>query len=422
MAQDMEITKTISDKVDANRGELIKALQGIVRIPTQTGQEGAGQKYMQKLYSDLGLKTTAFEVDREKIKKHRAYVEAGYDFKGRPDVVGIYPGSKKGKSLVINGHIDVVSPEPVADWKHPPYQADVVDNRLYGRGAWDMKGGLITNYFALKTLLDAGIKPLGSVTLQSVIEEEAGGNGTLACLLEGYTGDGLLITEPGTRIVLAHPGVHYFKVKVQGKSAHAGISHRGVNAIGKMNLLYDALIDLDLKRAKNVHYEIFEKDTGRSCNLNIGVYRAGDWASIVPGSAEMQCRIANTPRENFEDVKKEVERTIREAASHDEWLKEHPPEITWFGVSMDAWEQDPQAPFVKTFKACAEEALGKKLNIGGVTWGLDNRLATYFNMPAISFGPEGAGIHGVDEWVDLDSVIACTKAVALFITRWCGIA
>lgn len=414
--------KRVCQLIENEREEIVKTLRTLVRIPTQTGKEAEGQKYMQSLYSGLGLKTISFEADYSKVRKHKAFVASGWAFKGRPNIIGILEGEPSERSLILNGHIDVVSPEPIDEWDFSPWEGKIVGRKLYGRGAYDMKGGLIANYFALKSLLEAGLKPKGTVMLHSVIEEETGGGGgTLACLLEGFTGDGLVITEPNMKIIVAHPGVHYFRVRVTGKPIHAGLSHIGVNAIGKMNQIYQALVELDKKRAQEKHYALFEKDFGRSCNLNIGTYKAGDWPSTVAGWAEIECRISHIPGEDFNEVKNQVQLTLKDVAQHDEWLSEHPPEIVWFGVSMDAWEQDADDPFVVAFKSSADRFLGSNTDIAGVTWGLDNRLAQYFNIPALSFGPNGENIHGVNEYVDLDSVIDCTKILASFIIEWCGI-
>ncbi len=131
--------------IDDRRNEIIGVLQTLVRFPTPTGRETEGQKYMQGLYSDLGLKVVAFEADIVKIRRHKAYVDSGFGFKDRPNIIGILEGEPSVRSLILNGHMDVVSPEPVAEWQYPPWEGKVVGNRLYGRGAWDMKSGLTAN-------------------------------------------------------------------------------------------------------------------------------------------------------------------------------------------------------------------------------------------------------------------------------------
>jgi len=407
--------------IEDGEEEIVQTLRTLVQIPTVVGSEGEGQKYIQGLYSALNLKVVAFEAKHEQVSKHKAFSESGLDFKGRPNVIGILEGKPSARSLILNGHIDVVSPEPIHEWKYPPWEAKRVGKRVYGRGTLDMKGGLIANYFALRSVLKAGLKPEGTVVLQSVVEEEAGGGGgTLACLMNGFTADALLIPEPGMAIVVAHPGINYFRVRVVGKPAHAGRAHTGINAIGKMNQIYQALLELDEKRGREKHFPLFEKQSERSCHLNIGTYKSGDWPSTVAAWAELQCRISSLPGETLADVKNEVEQVIDAVAHRDEWLTQHLPEVTWFGWNAEPWEQDPDDPFVRAFKACAEDVLGLPIDVIGKTAGLDTRFGQYFGIPALSFGPNGENLHGVDEYVDLDSVIDCTKVFASFILEWCG--
>jgi len=417
-----DIKQRVFRHIDGKCDEIVRNLSELVQIPSITGQEGEAQRYMQRLYSGLGLKVTSRDADLDKIRRHPAYVKSAFGYSGRPNIVGVLEGKPSARSLILNGHIDVVSPEPAAEWEFSPWEGRVVGNKLYGRGACDMKAGLIANYYALKSLLENGLKPEGTVILQSVIEEEImAGGGTLACLVDGFTADGLIATEPNMKIIIAHPGVLFFKVRVVGKSAHAGVAHTGVNAIGKMNIVYDALVELDEKRAQENRYHLFEKHAGRSCHLNIGTYRAGDWISTVAGCAEIECRMSHLPAEDPGAVRHQVEQTVADAAAQDEWLRQHPPEVIWYERQVIPWEQAPDDPFILAFKSTADSTLKSDIDIVGATWGMDTRLAPFFNMPAISFGPNGRNIHGVNEHVDIDSVIDCTKVLAAFIMDWCGV-
>ena len=401
--------------------EMTDTLAELVRIPSVVGNEGPAQDFMQRKYEDLGLDVEIFEADKNKVGQHSAYVESGLPFEGRPNVIGVLTGDAHKKSIILNGHVDVVSPEPVDQWQHDPWGAEIEGNRLYGRGAVDMKAGVIANLFALKALIKAGIEPSGDVMLQSVIEEEAGGGGgTLACLMEGYTTDGMIITEPFMIPVISHPGILYFRIKISGLTAHAGHAHRGVNAIGKMMKVYDAMVDLDLQRAATVAFPLYHKVEGRSCHLNIGTLKAGDWPSTVAGFAEMECRISFIPGESIVETKKTVERVIDEVARADDWLKDHPPQVEWFGWKTEPWYQDPDDPFIKTVLPCFESVWGQKLEICGATAGLDNRFSFFFGFPSICFGPDGNNYHSFDEYVDLDSLVIATKAVALSTLEWCS--
>lgn len=423
--QTKDIKNAIMRKIDHTHDEVFQLLQRLVRIPSVVGHEGKAQERMATLYASLGLNVEKVVARKEDLVTHPAYIEIGFPYNdSRPNIVGIYTGTGSGKSLILNGHIDVVSPEPVETWEGgDPWSGRIEGNHLYGRGAADMKSGLIANYFALKVLLDLSLKPKGEITLQSVIEEEAGGSGgTLALFTAGYHADAMIIPEPlNLQIVTAHPGVNFFRVKVFGKAAHAGQSHLGINAIGKLAKIYDRLLELDRERAERNRSPFFEKLTGRSCNLNIGTFKAGDWPATVAGSAVLEARISYLPNETEEEVKKEVEETIIEVAAKDEWLIEHPPYIEWFGWRAKPWIQDPNIPLIQQFRQSASEVLSFSPEIVATTVGLDTRFGPFFNTPSFVFGPVGGLLHSSNEYVELDSVIKTSKVLAAFIVDWCGI-
>lgn len=418
---DSKTKEAVVKAVEQMKDDMIDTLQQLVRIPSVVGEEGKAQQFMQKQFEKLGLDVHAFEADRERVQDHAAFVESNLPYRGRPNVVGILRGDSQKKSIILNGHVDVVSPEPVDQWKRDPWGAEVEGNLLHGRGALDMKAGLVANLYAMKALNRIGKKPKGTVILQSVIEEEAGGGGgTLACLVEGYTGDGMIISEPHPVLCISHAGILYFRVKVKGKTSHAGRAHLGVNAIGKMMKIYRGLVKLDENRAATVSFPLFEKGSGRSCHLNIGTMKAGDWPSTVAGFAEMECRISFVPGEKRGDIQSTVESTIREVAEDDPWLREHPPVVEWFGWRADPWYQDPSDPFVKTVVSSAESVAGGKMELVGSAAGLDTRFSQYFGFPAVSFGPGGENTHGIDEYVDLDTFETATKVIALATLGWCS--
>ncbi len=418
---DEKIKAKIETEIDRLQDEMIDTLAELVRIPSVVGNEKPAQEFMQQQYEGLGLDVQAFEADKTVVGQHSAYVESGLPFKGRPNVIGGLKGDPNKKSLILNGHVDVVSPEPMDQWRHDPWGAEIEENRLYGRGAVDMKAGVIANLFALKALFKAGIEPGGDVMLQSVIEEEAGGGGgTLACFMEGYTADGMIIPEPFAMPVISHPGILYFRVKIKGLTAHAGHAHLGVNAIGKMMKVYQAMVDLDLQRAETKKFDLYHKVEGRSCHLNIGTLNAGDWVSTVAGFAEMACRISFIPGESMAETKQTVEQVIDAVARADDWLKDHSPEVEWFGWHAEPWYQDPDDLFIKTVLPCFESVLDQKMEICGATTGLDNRFSSIFGFPSICFGPNGNNYHSFDEFVELDSLVLTTRAIALATLEWCS--
>jgi acetylornithine deacetylase len=419
----LEIQKRVCNEIEKMNEEIVQTVQSLVRIPSVVGSEGQAQEFMEERYRSMApLEVICFQPEIDRVKDHPAFIDTGMSYEGRRNVIGLLPGNKTSPSLILNGHVDVVSPEPVRSWSHDPWGAETVGDRIYGRGTGDMKAGLLANFFALKGILKAGLRPKGTVILQSVIDEEAGGaGGTLASLMGGYTADGMICTEPhNLQVTIAHAGINYFRVRVFGKTSHAGLAHLGVNAIGKMYLIYQALIDLDEKRGREIHFPLFEKGSGRSCHINVGTMKAGDWPSNVAGSAEIECRIGFVPGEKAEEIKQMIERTIHEAVQKDPWLREHPPEIEWFGWHADPWYQDPNHPFVQSFKRAAEKVLGRDVDLIGRASGIDSRFSQYFNMAAACTGPRASNIHGIDEYVEIPSIFQVTQVLAMATLQWCG--
>ncbi|OIK10854.1 hypothetical protein BIV60_19600 [Bacillus sp. MUM 116] len=410
----------IDQYIETNKDQLVKHIQETVKIKSVIGNETEMQEYMEKIYKESGLEIHEVIPDYGKLSVHEAFVDSGIPFWNRKNIIGLYKGKGGGRSLTLHGHVDVVSPNPLEKWSKSPWEGKVEGTKLYGRGSADMKAGLISNWFALKTLLDLDIPLQGTVQLHSVIEEEAGGGGgALACLEEGYVTDGFISTEPHhLNVTVAHAGIMYFRVKVMGKTAHAGLAHEGVNAIGKMYRIYHALERLGQKRAKEVQFELFNKGSGQSVHLNPGTLHAGDWVSNVAGLAVLECRIGFIPGEDRKSMKQLIHEIVVKAASEDEWLQQNPPEIEWFGWSTEPWFQDPGHEFVESFVHTASDILEKKVEIIGRASGNDARFTQYYNKPGICFGPSGGNIHGPDEFVELESVVKATKVLANFIVEW----
>ncbi len=419
-----KVQEKISGRVESLLDEEVEFLSRLIAFKSLVGQEGPAQQFYGNACKDLGLKVEYFQAEKEKIKSHPGYIEIGVDYAGRPNVIARTPGAGNGRSLILNGHIDVVSAEPLSLWSGDPWQARRKEDRLFGRAAVDMKAGLAANYFALKALLDCGFQPKGQLILESVIEEEAGGSGgTLACFVHGVTADGMIISEPTQeKVIVTHPGIKYFRVTVFGKTAHAALSHTGVNAIVKMMPIVKALEALDLHRAKTLSYPLVEKQTGRPCNLSMGKMQAGDWVSTVAGCATLEGRVGFVPGETRAQIVAQIEETVRNAVKDDPWFKEFPPKVEWFGWDTDPWLEPQDSSLIKEFQACSRKIYGAVPDIAGASGGLDSRFGHYFNTPSISFGPTGANYHGIDEYVEIPSILRVTKALALFIADWCGLA
>jgi len=435
-----EVKKRVLEKVDSLRNEVIEFLRQMVQIPSLSGtpEEGRVQRLVaEKLEGIEGMEIDVWEPRAEDLERYPLYpIRLGsWSYENRPNVVGILKGAKSGKSLILNGHVDVVSSEPASAWTHDPWGAEIEGGKLYGRGSTDMKGGLAAMIYAVLAVQQAGVKLKGKVILESVVEEEYGGGGTIAAIVRGYSADGAIITEPtdANAICIGAGGSRFFTVKISGKPEWPHLAHYGVNAIGLALKVYNALLDLDAHREKMLRgkHALFEalrsggmRGPGRPTNLTLGVLRAGDWPATVAGWAELQGRVGFPPSEKGEDVAKQFEEAVRRAAEQDTWMRDHPPLIKWWGPRREGYELAPENPLVQTVKRYIEETVGPCDLFASPSAAdgsyLATRVGAYGGIPTIWYGPGGSSAHSFDEYVRINDVMAVIKVLALSVIDLCG--
>lgn len=408
--------------VDAQRSEQIGFLQELVRQPSTLGHEASAQELVTAKFRQLGLAVETFEPSLIEIAPLRGYSPVEWDYTGRYNVVGRRPSrGQTGRSLILNGHIDVVSPEPVHHWTRDPWGGAIEDGRLYGRGAADMKAGIAQMVYAVEAIRRAGVSLRGDVTLESVIEEECTGNGTLSCLARGIVADGAIITEPhALAAYLAQVGVLWLRIAVRGLGAHVLGAHRAVNAIEKAYVLIAALRELEAQFNREGHPAYAGVE--HPINFNVGVIKGGDWPSTVPAECVLEARLAFFPGFKVEDVKARVTAHLREAAKADPWLAQHPPALTFYGFHAEGVILNRNDALIRQLAGAHEEVVGKELEYQVSTATTDIRhFNLYYGIPAICYGPAGDRIHGPDESVDLESLATATKVLALLVMDWCGV-
>lgn len=405
--------------VDANWDEQVQFLKELVRCESTLGNEAGAQRLMQQKLQSMGLEVDSWEPDPEELQHRRGYASVGLPFDDRPVVVGRWPGhGASGRSLVLNGHMDVVSAHPTYQWDSDPFEPRVEDGKLYGRGAWDMKGGLTAIVFALRALQDAGVKPGGDVIVQSVIEEECTGLGTLACLARGYRADGALLLEPVTAAVTADMGVLWCRVKVQGHAGHAHGAAVSANAIEKAFDIIQALKKLEqsLNSAPPPPYT----DVDKPINFNFGTIQSGDWPSNVPGECVFEVRIGFYPGTSPDEAEAMVKRCMMEAAAEDEWLRQVPPEVTFFGMRAEGVVLDPDNDVIQALGRAHRQVTGEQMPTRVTTSTADLRFFAVEGIPVTRYGPAGGNMHGPNEYIELDSLKETTRVTARFILDWAG--
>lgn len=410
-------TERLWKEIDARQDELVELVADLVRIPSLLGHEADAQEYVANYMRDSGMETDVWELD-ESLKELPEAGDSGVLFAGRPNVAGTVRGAGGWRSLILNGHIDVVSPEPVSAWTHDPWGAEIVDGRMYGRGAFDMKSGVAVNLFLPRVLRDLGINLKGDLIVQSVIEEECTGNGALDASRR-YTADAAIVTEPtGGDFTNAHVGVMWFHVRVSGRSAHAAVAPTGVNAIVHMVPIIQALRELDRKMNETRHpaFEGFE----HPINLNIGVIRGGDWPSTVPGACELHCRLSFFPGQSVVDIRNEVEAAVQAAADEDPWLSENRPVVTYDGFQSGGSIVSPDAPPVVLLGDWHQHVTSEEIKMQSTTGTNDMRYFNFQGIPSGCYGASGEGGHAADEWLDIGSLNRVAKVVGAFVLDWCG--
>lgn len=417
----MSVEARLSRAVDGLLPQYAELLADLVRQPSLVGQERRAQEILHRHLRRLGLPAQLWDLDLGILGRHAAFAPTGRQYDGRPNLTATWSGSGGGRSLVLNGHIDVVSPEPSAWWTFGPWDATVEGNRLYGRGAYDMKGGLVAGLLALHAVREAAPPLRGTVTFESVIEEECTGNGMLGARLRSGPVDGAVITEPTNLDAwLATLGVIWFEVTVVGQPAYVGRARQYVNAIEKACDLIVALRSLPAELNRGFAHPLFP-GVDAPCTLNVGVVRGGDWPSNVPLECTFTCRMSFPIDWPVERAQALVEERIRSFADTDPWLMDHPPAVRYPGYRATGWQGDPEAPLARLLSDCCRAVTGADLVRGAFPGTADAR---YFDAGAgeqvVFFGPAGSNQHAPDEYVELDSVVLAARVLSQFIVSWCA--
>ena len=419
---------TIASAVAARRQWAIDSLAELVRQPTVLGNEEPGQSVMAGMYEDLGLEVRWEPIHLAEIADLPGFGPTEWLIEGKPNVVGLHdPGADAGRSLVINGHIDVVSPEPVQLWSSPPFEPRVVEREeddeswMYGRGAGDMKGGTVAYLWALHALRDLGLEPASRLVCQSVEEEECTGNGALSLLERGYRADAALIPEPfGETLLRAQVGVLWFRVRVLGMTTHVLGAAEGVNAIEKSVVIIRALRELETEINAPEGIPASYQGVPHPLNLNVGTIQGGDWQSTVAGECVTGFRIGVFPGHPLTDTMHMVEERVARAAAEDAWLNANPPAVEWIGFRAEGCTFDPDSAVGATLRRAHEAWRGSPPQQLACTATTDIRFFNlYYGVPATCYGPTARGIHSADEKVSLDSMQRIAEVMCTVIQEWC---
>ena len=387
-----------------------------------TGAEHDVQMAVSRQLNDLGLEIDMWEPDVADLAPHAEDVGTFESLAGRPNVVGTRRGTGRGRSIILNAHIDTVEAGDRNQWTVDPYLADVHDGLLFGRGSCDMKAGLVAELIALRALDECGLQLRGDVLVESVISEEDGGAGALAALLRGHIADAAIITEPtNLAIVPAQGGSLVFRLTVTGRSAHAAVRNEGISALEQFIKIHAAILDLEQRHHNAITHSLYQGFANRA-PINIGTVRAGNWPSSVPESLVAEGRAGLIPGESLEATRSALVSAITGAVASDTWMADHPPHIEWFSGQFAAAEVDLSHPLTHTLQIAHESVHNREPRIEAVTYGADMRhFVNFGGIPCLMYGPGNvAQAHRPDEFVPVSDVLDVAKTLAVLLFNWCN--
>ncbi|WP_419938921.1 ArgE/DapE family deacylase [Candidatus Palauibacter sp.] len=407
-----------AEAVNAER--LFALLADLIAIESVANRETPAQERVAAEMRTIGLETDVWEIDFERLRRHPAYT-ADVDRHEGLGVAGTM-GRGEGRTLILNGHIDVVPAGEVGRWRHPPFELTQRGGRLFGRGVVDMKGQLCSALAAARALRDAGIELDGALQTQSVIGEEDGGAGMLATIERGHTGDGAIVVEPTEFVIApAQAGALSFRLTVPGLAAHGALREEGVDPVEKFIPIFRRLRALEADRNRDVADPLFQGEA-LPYALTMGRLRAGIWPSTVAESLVVEGRYGVAPGEDLAGARRALEDAVAEAASGDVWLRDHPPAVEWAGAQFAAARTDASDPVVGALAGAVRSLGGTEPRVGGVRYGADMRLlVNHGHVPTVLFGPgDVREAHRPDESIRAEDLVELAHILAVTAIRYCG--
>lgn len=417
----------VLDAVESLQPEMMRLVGDVVRIPSVSGTdaENDAQGFMADVFARSGLDVDHWHIDLDQLRADPEFPGMEVDRREAWGLVGRRPGTGDGPSLMLNGHIDVV---PIGDsgaWVDPPFEAETRDGRLFGRGACDMKAGLIAAMWAADAIRSAGVRLRGDLVLASVQGEEDGGLGTFATLRRGWRANACVIPEPTSLAMIpANSGALTFRLRVCGQATHAARRTSGTSAIEKFWPIWQALAELERRR-----HEVIDPRMTRwplAHPISIGVVHAGDWASSVPDLLVAEGRLGVAIGEPVALARQALEEAVAEACERDSWLRTHPVLVEWWGGQFASGSIAADAELVgRVGRAhCIVTGSERAPEVYGAPYGSDLRLLTGIGgVATLQYGPGDTELaHGPRESVPVHEVLVTARTLAALALDICGVA
>lgn len=345
---------------------------------------------------------------------HRTCRELGLDVQvqesapGRPNVLACWPGSGRGKSLLLTGHTDVVGTENMVG---DPFDARVENGRLYGRGALDMKGGLAAILSAVAALRSDGFHPAGDIWLGFVTDEEYLSVGMDALVQQIHT-DAAILTEPtGMDICIAHKGFAWLTITTHGKAAHGSLYDTGVDAISHMGRVLNILDHFERETFPARQHDLLGRSSAHASTISGGL-----GLSTYPDRCTLQVEHRLLPDMTPDDLLSLWQKALAEiTAANPQFQAE-----VKLDFARPGYEISRNAPVVQTLRHAYQSVMGTEPNYGGMYAWLDSAILADAGIPTVILGPGGEGMHAAVEYVRLEDVYRCAAVLAQTAALWTG--
>ena len=402
---------------------LVDDLAAIVRIPSVTGSEEAVAEDLAQRLAGTGMAVELLRPDPVSIRSDPAWPGEETSRSSLPVIIGRL-GRPGGRRLVLSGHTDVVPPGDPGTWTSDPWSAEARHGRLFGRGACDMKGGVAAIIGAVRAIERSGVAQRldGELVVALVPGEEDGGQGTLAAIRAGATGDMAIIPEPSNLdIVVAHAGAITFRLIVPGRAAHASQRREGVSALDKLAVILRALEDDEMRRNASETDPLMTA-IGLPYPTIVGKVSGGEWASTVLDRLVAEGRYGVRLGQSPSDAATDLRAAIAKANASDPFLRDHPATVEIVGSQFGSGRVPSDHELPVGLAAVTEAITGKRPALLGEPYGADMRL--FINegaTPCVIFGPGDVKVaHSADENVPLAEVEACARVLTAWVVQELG--
>ncbi|PRX22156.1 ArgE/DapE family deacylase [Actinoplanes italicus] len=403
---------------------IARELMELLAVPSVTGSpaESELQHLLAARLERLGLDVDLWSMDLPALRAHPGFPGTEAPRDEAWGLVATTPATSDGPTVILQGHVDVVPPGDRAQWAGDPFVPRADGDDIHGRGACDMKAGVVANLAALSAIRAAGIRLPGRIAAHFVVSEEDGGLGAFGTLERGHTGDACIITEPtGGTVITANGGALTFRIEVHGLATHASTRYAGVSAIDAYLPVHAALARLEASR--NVDIDPLMADYRIPYPLAVGIVRAGDWASTVPDLLVAEGRLGVRLGEEPAAARAELELCVAEAAAADPWLREHPPTVAWTGGQFASGRLPAGHPLEDLIRDAHREVTGEPHLVNrGAPYGSDLRLYSAAGVPTLQYGPGDVRLaHSPFEKVSVTETVRVARTVTVAVLRAFGL-